>query len=164
MFIVLFYSPNGLLVHYVPAISPAKHAKLFTTRFTTGTILGNLNKQFTQRTLSSFKKLCTEAWLWCGRCISFGPAKKSKVKTDGIEVERFKLIKFAPEVRVKQFTMAAGIMCKSMLGHLELALALQSPAMPHASFMTCWFSKMQNLHKSSCSYAKRCCWGISSYL
>lgn len=67
---------------------------------------------------------------FCHGCI-LAFKKSSEGKTDG-EVERFKLIKFAPEVSNNSLA-ATHVPISMRLGHHELALALQSLAMPHAS-------------------------------
>lgn len=69
---------------------------------------------------------------FCTTCI-LAFKKSSEGKTDG-EVERFKLIKFAPEVSNNSPMAATHVPISMRLGHHELALALQSLAMPHASW------------------------------
>lgn len=98
---------------------------------------------------------------FCTTCI-LAFKKSSEGKTDG-EVERLKLIKFAPEVSVK-FTHGRNSCANLYATRPPRACACPAIACNAPRLTRCWFSKMQNLHKSSCSYAKLCCWGISSYL
>ena len=104
----------------------------------------NLFEKFTQRT-----------W-WCGKLhkLFLACKKTSEGKTDG-EVERFKLIKFAPEVSVK-FTHGRNSCANLYATRPPRACACPAIACNAPRLMRCWFSKMQNLHKSSCSYAKLC--------
>lgn len=130
------------------AISPAKHAKLFTTRFATGTILGNGPTDLVMRQIARLKNGLQ--------------GQSSEGKTDG-EVERFKLIKFAPE-SVK-FTHGRNSCANLYATRPPRACACPAIACNAPRLMRCWFfqdARSSQIQLQLCETMRNP--GISSYL